>query len=192
MTGWAITDKDVEPTDRVSGWITDKEPAGSWWRPTFSTRQIGLRDALQAREQITLLETEDEDISVLPGKRATAETLERQRILERMHHLIDRFATEGFGWDAESACTITPDTARAAKMFLDLIPHAAMLPRIAPDGDGGLTVVWERNGNHDLLVIEDWTIHIVRNAATNHAQYEDNIRFDGQRLPDPVKPLIRT
>ena len=188
MTDWAVADKDIEPT----GWVNDNEPVESRWPPQGRARRRWLREAVQGREQITLVETEDEDLSVLPGVRATAEALKRQRTVRRLHRLIDKFATEGFGWSAESVCTIMPDTAKAAQRLLDLMSDTAELPKIAPDGDGGLTAVWERNGDHDLLVISGWTMHIVRNAATDRAEYDEDIHFDGQVLPESVKSLIST
>lgn len=186
MNDRGITDTDIVPTS----FVDRSESTEIWPDLRHAVTRTGLRQAVQMREQITLFATESEDISVFPGERATAESLKRQRNLRRLRRLIERFATEGFSWSSKSISKITSDTAGAAQRFLDLFPSSAKLPKIAPDGDGGLTAVWDRNGNHDLLVLDGWTLHIVRNAATDHAEYDEDIPFDGQLLPESVKSLI--
>ena len=131
------------------------------------------------------------DVAVFPGTPASEEVIDRERKRRALIDLVWRFSVHGLSWTAETTVKISADTAWAAVAFLQTLPGNAALPKIAPDGEGGLTMVWEQGrGESLLLVIDGWRIHLVLAAATPNAEYLDELPFDGEEIPPKVSAAI--
>jgi hypothetical protein len=61
------------------------------------------------------------------------------------------------------------------------LPESFPLPKIAPDGDGGVMFVWNGLSKSTIMVIEGWVFHLVKNAGACDAEYFDNIPL--QEIP---------
>jgi hypothetical protein len=62
------------------------------------------------------------------------------------------------------------------------LPHDRPLPKIAPDVDGGLLMVWE--GRRTVLAtVEGDRIHIVVDPGTPNASHFDSVKLTGRALP---------
>ncbi len=132
------------------------------------------------------------DLAVLPGQVATPDAVcaveERKRLLD----LIARFQRHGFSQVAGREGRVSAKAAAAACDFIKLLPYDAVMPRIAPDGEGGLVAVWDRPNGALLVVIDDTHLHIVANAMTPNARYYDQLPFqpDSMRLPAEVLTVM--
>ncbi|NMV41824.1 hypothetical protein [Ralstonia insidiosa] len=104
--------------------------------------------------------------------------------------LIDQFASDGFSCVGERASTISKETAQSARSLFSSVLPAGRLPKIAPDGEGGLIALWDSTTSPIVLVIDNWRLHLVKNAATPQAEYFDDLPFDGESVPQVVSESI--
>lgn len=125
-----------------------------------------------------------------PGAALTSETIRRQADAAVLCHLIARLVQEGISWSAEDAVKISMGTAESALMFFQHLPASATLPKISPDGEGGLMAVWEKDGRSTLVIIDNFNIHLATGATTPDAQYFPELVFDGEQIPDVVLKAI--
>lgn len=125
------------------------------------------------------------DVAVHPGQLLSAALVEREKMRDMLITSIYRFAAE-----TVDAYRVTPETAEAAVAFIQALRSNMHLPKIAPDGDGGLMAVWEGESPPVALVVDHWKMHLVTNAATARAEYFDDLPFDGVRLPKELLEFI--
>ena len=78
-----------------------------------------------------------------------------------------------------------------AKYFFHLLPASRALPKISPDGEGGLMMIWECNGNPLLVTVDNRRLHAVTSATTPRAQYHDDVPFDDvSEIPQVILDAI--
>ncbi|MCM3563716.1 hypothetical protein [Hydrogenophaga intermedia] len=79
---------------------------------------------------------------------------------------------------------------RAAQGFINALPRGRTLPKLAPDGEGGVVLAWEvPNRGRTLITIADWEAYAVSDAGTKQAQYFDDMPIDGI-IPDSLLSVI--
>ena len=123
--------------------------------------------------------------AVLPGVALTDEVIARIKEKQNFIALIDMFARKDFFQNEDAK--ITDTTAEAAKAFFTLlIKKVSKLPKIVPDGDGGLLSVWEKDETTAMLVIDGWNLHLVTHAMTPNAIYYDDRRFNEEEIPTEI------
>jgi hypothetical protein len=125
-----------------------------------------------------------------PGAPLTPETMRRQADAAALIHLIGQLVQDGISWSADDAVTISTGTAESALMFFQHLPTTSLLPKISPDGEGGLMAVWEKNGGTTLVIIDNFNIHLATGATTPDAKYFPELVFDGEQIPDVVLKAI--
>lgn len=125
--------------------------------------------------------------AVVPGEALTKEVMNRLTQRRKFFDLIEMFSKTKFYENENSK--ISETTAEAAKVFFTLL-RSYNLPRIVPDGEGGLLSVWEGDSTV-MLLIDGWTLHLVTNATTPQAQYYDDIRFNEEGIPTEILNGIR-
>ncbi|MQA23452.1 hypothetical protein [Rugamonas rivuli] len=125
------------------------------------------------------------DVAVHPGEFLSAAVVEREKTRDMLITSIRRFASE-----TSDAYRLTSETADASVALIKALRNSMRLPKIAPDGEGGLMAVWE--GEHPViaLVVDNWKMHMVTGAATDQAEYFDDLPFDGIRLPKEILEFI--
>lgn len=165
---------DQKPTEYRWHWKEDKS----------NTYQI------DKRERIAIPELSIPDVAVLPGKAATSDALEIRKEKELLLALVQHFVEEGFSRNFECAGTITHDTADAARSLLAILPSDVEIPKIAPDGEGALVVAWEMTEPNIILIIDNWRLHLIKNATTPQAEYLDDLPFDGEQIPNAILEAI--
>jgi hypothetical protein len=132
-----------------------------------------------------------QSLAVLPGEAATPDVLQHEKARQALIALVHRFAAYGLSWTAGEAATITPTTEQVSDAFLRGLPARKAFPRISPDGQGGLMMVWEGASDPFLLTVDDLRLHGVVAAGTPHAQYLDDIPFDAaQDIPQRILDCI--
>lgn len=86
---------------------------------------------------------------------------------------------------------ITDDTVVNSKCFLDiLVKESIPLPKIAPDGDGGIIFAWENSKKSMLVALQDNLISFVNNAGTPKAVYKDDLLFDSNTIPKDLMEAL--
>lgn len=150
-----------------------------------------MNDALEAYEHLSdnSRYVGATDTTVYPGEYVTDDLLIRKRAKEGLIWLIGQIAVPVLGaWTDDQPDRISGDTARAATAFLRQLPLYVALPHISPDGEGSLAMLWE--GADPLLVtIDNWRIHMVEGATTEHAKYLDDVPF-AEEVPQGVLRAI--
>jgi hypothetical protein len=125
-----------------------------------------------------------------PGEAITQDIVERNKRFRAALSLISDFERDGFSWSNSSPRKISPETALAAKNLLRSLGAGADLPKLAPDSEGTLAMVWERGNASVLILVDGDVLHLARNAATPQATYLDNLPFDGYEIPEEIKNAL--
>ena len=121
------------------------------------------------------------DIGVMPGERATPDVFANYGQRQLLESVIRKF---------ERHAAVSSASQEAAITFIDALPRIAPLPKVAPDGDGGLLLAWTlESGARTLVTIDGWTIHCVSRAGTEMAKYSDDLAFDGV-IPAEIQEAI--
>jgi hypothetical protein len=144
------------------------------------------------RESVKLVDVNGPDVSVLPGKAATEEAIAEEKLRASIIELVNHFLTEGHSRQAGRVTKISTDTRSSAIALFSSLPHGLVPPKLSPDGDGGLIMVWESSTGSALAVLDGWTIHVVKAPATAHAEYFDDIPYDRERIPSILLQVIPT
>lgn len=159
-----------------------------WW----PRRKPSFVDRVEYRENLALVDPEVADVAVLPGRNLTAALLLRENSLRKIKSLIESFFYEPFSWGTDEPTAITWETQLASSRFIDLLPDDVVLPRVAPDGEGGVTLHWEtQDHRHHLGGVDGWRLHFVFDAGQEHARYVDNIKFDGDEIPGQILQSLK-
>ncbi|MEX3954165.1 hypothetical protein AB4Y40_41665 [Paraburkholderia sp. EG287B] len=113
-------------------------------------------------------------------------SIERSRERDRLISLIGQMNSDGYSCTCDRSSKISNESAAAARALFEILLPSHEVPKVAPDGEGGLIAVWDDPGNSTVLVVDNWTLHLVVNATTPEARYFDDVHFDGERLPDAL------
>jgi hypothetical protein len=117
--------------------------------------------------------------------------IDHERLRVRLMRLLQRFSADGLTTSPFSESTvITKASKRAAETFLSLLPSDYRLPKVGPDGEGGVVLAWEQNNRTVLLTLQGWTLHLVDAPARSAADYLDNLSFGGDVLPQDLMGFI--
>jgi hypothetical protein len=146
---------------------------------------------IERREDLQLDETLAPDVAALPGRVITMNLLLREASRKSLESLIDHFFSQPLSWGIDEPTRMSEDTRLAASRFIELLPDELPLPQIAPDGEGGLALHWERQGHRHILgSVDGWTLHFVLDAGQAHARYFDNVAFSGDRIPELILDIL--
>lgn len=133
-----------------------------------------------------------QSVAVMPGEAATPDVLRHEEARQAIIALVYRFAAYGLSWigGAEPA-KITAITRQVSEAFLHALPAGKAFPKISPDGEGGLMMVWEHGGEQFLLTVDDLRLHGVKAAGTSRAEYMDDVPFElAQDIPQRILDCI--
>ena len=95
--------------------------------------------------------------------------------------LLYEFADGGGGLSCDSESRVDKESLYSARNFLLSLPETFPLPKIYPDGDGGIMFVWSTPTKSTIMVIEGIVFHLVKNAGSDQAEYFDGIPL--QEIP---------
>lgn len=156
----------------------------AWSTPIETKRSQALRSQdIGRREAVEVEQVDEPDVSVLPGKVATEDAIAEEKLRASIVELINHFFTEGHSRQAGRVSKISPDTRNSAIALFSSLPPGLVPPKLSPDGDGGLMMVWESDAASALAVLDGWTIHVVKSPATAQAEYFDDIPYDRESIP---------
>lgn len=118
--------------------------------------------------------------SALPEAVITDEISENEQQRRTLSSILARFAAER---------QITRTSMHAAEAFIEALPRVKKLPKVAPDGEGGVLMAWERRQGRTLVTVADWMLYVVAKAGTPWAFYLDDMTFD-ENIPSDVLTVI--
>lgn len=187
MTDACMTNYDLRPKalNVTSSLAFDTIPIQRW-QPS----RRAYSEEIEKRELLNLTVVDFANVAVLPGEAATVDAINREKARDALIELVQRFYSHGLSWNAEGNVKISSHTANSATEFIRLLPSYVALPRISPDGEDGLLMAWECSNNLVIAVLDGRCIHLVSAATTPHAQYLDDIPFDGKQIPDKILKLL--
>jgi hypothetical protein len=94
-------------------------------------------------------------------------------------------------WYALTSMRVNDLSAQSAEKFLECLPGNALLPRVAPDGEGDIMFVWGDPGQPNCVVtVEKRALHLARGLGTPNVQHVDGRRFLGVQIPRPILERI--
>ncbi len=114
-----------------------------------------------------------------------------ERIRQRLDKLIARLTVEALSWGPEDVELVTTETARTARSLLKILPSDRELPRIAPDGEGGLYMAWEELGEQTVIVgISEDELYAVVGPGTPKSRHVQETKFDQNVIPPEILNVI--
>jgi hypothetical protein len=140
-----------------------------------------VQDGLDVIRRVARVTANFTDVAVLPGQYLSAAVVAREKMRDLLITSVHRFAAESV-----DAYRVSAETAEASVGFIKALGGTMQLPKIAPDGEGGLMAVWDDGDAPIALVVDNWNMHLVTGATTPRAQYFDSLPFDGTRLPEEL------
>lgn len=120
-----------------------------------------------------------------PGIFVTPDFLKREKHKQLLMDFLQNLSVRESQWSDDQPEKITLETSFAAISFLNQLPREIEFPKISPDGEGSLVLVWETGISSLLLTIEDRHIHMLRGATTPQAEYDDSLPFSDE-IPQEV------
>jgi hypothetical protein len=131
-------------------------------------------------------------LAVEPGRVLTRSVLAWMRRRRELLALIHQLAGVGFSRVAGRVEPVTATAAASAKAFISMLPQGAKLPRVVPDGEGGLMAIWGDGVGELMAIIDDAHIHFVVHPTAPNAKYYDDVPFSGSDflLPPEVLEIL--
>ena len=126
--------------------------------------------------------------SAFPGLKNPEKVLQEIKLRDDLKKLIYNLTKEGLCWSFDQEeLRISLLTAKASLAFFEHLPLGTELPKVTPDDEGGLVMVWnERSSEPILVIIDSWKLFLVKAAGTQHAEHTAAIPFDGESIPEAV------
>jgi hypothetical protein len=84
-----------------------------------------------------------------------------------------------------SSTSVNDLSAQSAEKFLRCLPGNAVLPRVAPDGEGDIMFVWD-GPQSCVVTVERRALHLACKLGTPDAKHVDARRFLGVRIPAAI------
>lgn len=151
-------------------------------------RNLRLDDIRQSiKRWVEYSGTSGEEVDTQPL--ASVYEFGHERSRQALRQLLSLFVTEGLSFDDGPNYKANPRSASAAAAFVRQLPSVYRLPKIIPDDDGDIVMVWE--GDQTVLVTaEGWRIHTVIDPATERSTHLPVLMFDGELLPEALLERI--
>lgn len=140
----------------------------------LTKRQVPRRFARAQRTHLR-----DENLVGLP---ITPEVSARAQNLRIVEGILSRFCAEGY---------ISRTSMHSAQGFIEALPTYKQLPKVSPDGEGGVTLAWAAtDSGRTLITLADWMAYGVAHAGTDQAVYLEDVSFEGAFIPDELLAVI--
>lgn len=177
---WGSSLRDAENREGLREIYVLHAEAGNDLRTPWASK----RKEVEQREGLRGFFTEDPRTSSSYTGLGIA-TVERERVKRRLINVIYRFKSDEFSYGTEARGIWETSSAEAASALIATLPPYCSLPRIAPDGEGGVILAWEVGRNQLIMLVYDWSLYCVINPGP-HAQHLPTYRFDGEAIPREV------
>lgn len=111
------------------------------------------------------------EASALVGVAITAAVTKNEEERRTIADILSRLAVERY---------ISKTSMHTAQCFIEALPQGKHLPKISPDGEGGVLFAWAVAGHgRTLITLSDWMAYAVADAGTPAARYLSDTPFEG-------------
>jgi hypothetical protein len=109
--------------------------------------------------------------------------VERRRaaLIAAIKHLVASPIT----WTEDEPTPIDGVSAETALAFIHKLPPDRAFPKIAPDGEGGIMLVWDQV-TKALITIDRGILLLVTNPGQPNSHHFRPLRFDGEMIPSII------
>jgi len=124
--------------------------------------------------------------ATISEKTKSPEQIAFEKGKERLIGAVNRMRSSSPNWRGAQT-RVSEESAQSAKKFLDCLPGNAILPRVAPDGEGDIMFVWDAPGHPNCVVtVEKHSLHLASGLGTPEAMHVDDKRFLGVQIPRSI------
>jgi hypothetical protein len=110
--------------------------------------------------------------------------VERQRA--EIVALIGHLVRNPISWSERDSVPIDRVSAETALSFIRRLPSDRAFPKVAPDGDGSIALLWDGGPHRALIAIDLTMLLLVRDPGGPNSFHFSPIRFDGETIPPIV------
>ncbi len=118
-------------------------------------------------------------VSITASQYDPAVERRRAELLALLRHLI----RNPISWSERDPVPIGSVSAETALEFIRRLPSDRAFPRVAPDGDGSIALLWDVGHNRVLLAIDRTTLILVRDPGGPNSFHFSPMHFDGETIP---------
>jgi hypothetical protein len=97
--------------------------------------------------------------------------------------VIKHLAAMSVTWTERDPIRIDEISAETAISFISQLPSDRAFPKVAPDGEGGIMLVWDSQQQKELITIDRTTLLLIENPGQLDSHHFRPLRFDGERIP---------
>jgi hypothetical protein len=121
-----------------------------------------------------------------PPSAASAYDPEVERTRAKLIGVIKYLVTTSVTWTERDPVRIDDISAETAIGFIYQLPPDRAFPKVAPDGEGGIMLVWDSPQRKDLITVDRNILLLIENPGQPNSYHFDPLRFDGERIPSII------
>jgi hypothetical protein len=108
-------------------------------------------------------------------------TVERTRraLVAAVEHIVTAPVT----WREEEPAPIDSLSAETAIAFIQQLPPDRAFPKVAPDGEGGIMLVWREHSPRALITADRGKLLLIANPGQPNSHHFRPLNFDGETIP---------
>lgn len=107
--------------------------------------------------------------------------VERQRA--ELLSLIRRLMRNPISWSEREPVPMERVSAETALALIQCLPTDRAFPKVAPDGDGSVALVWDNRPDRVMIAIDRTMLLLVRDPGGPNSSHFSPMRFDGETIP---------
>ena len=103
----------------------------------------------------------------------------RQALVGAIEHMV----TSPITWREEEPAPIDSLSAETAIAFIQQLPSDRAFPKLAPDGEGGIMLVWREQSPRALITADKGKLLLIANPGQPDSHHFRPLNFDGETIP---------
>lgn len=165
--------------------------ASYWFEPVkrHPSRLVPRKRVSASSSESAPTDSALEDVAVLPGQVASTQAIERSRDLLRVFEILRRFSLYGYSTTGARATKVSGAAVASAKAFLSALPADVSVPKVAPEGDDGVLLVWEERATTVLVMLDGSRLFAVKAPGAAESAHFD-LAFEGDAIPAEVLAIL--
>jgi len=110
----------------------------------------------------------------------------RQALVGAIEHMVSTPVT----WREEEPAPIDSLSAETAIAFIQQLPPDRAFPKLAPDGEGGIVLVWREQSPRVLITVDKGKLLLIANPGQPNSHHFRPLNFDGETIPGLILEKI--
>jgi hypothetical protein len=120
---------------------------------------------------------------VTPPSAASSYDPAAERRRAKLIGVIKHLATNPISWTERDPIHIDKLSAETTIGFIYQLPPDRAFPKVAPDGEGGIMLIWDNPPQKELITVDRTTLLLIDNPGQPNSYHFRPRRFDGERIP---------